>query len=583
MKITAQQSTEEATDGTDGSAPQRESRKSPGNNRKRTLACIAAAAVMLIVIVAAILVVIAPVEHEVAVEVEGSGYVSGAGTYEEGSTVTLTAVGTNGEKFYRWGDGVTNAKRVVTVDSDVHLKAYFSRFYDVSVYTTLAGAGQISGGGTVRDGQTVTLTAETYYGYEFSHWEVGGRSVSTSSTYTFRPASDTSVRAVFEKQTFTVSCSMNYGDAGYISGGGTYQYLDQATLRAYAYEGFSFQGWYRNGSQVSTSSVYSLQVEGNAALEARYGIIHDASFTSSLSSTMAPAVLTVFQTHNVRISSSVFTAIDKLTGQTLASMSIGDSSSGRMSFGDCCWISVRHDVEWTDGYTESCTEDVLIDGYRTNEYSWMYEKHYLLDFIHMFNNQVDDMTLSIRFSEYIGALADSTSRWSYGHFVSTSGSALGQVVSHLKSTISSKSLGESDALNYVLRFAQCIPYSYDSDSKGEDEYARFPVETLYDYTGDCEDTAILLTSLYTALGYSAILIDMEGHMAAGVASSKVSGDYCLFEGVRYYYCETATDDSTGLMSYFNVGEMPGGVVFQGVYYNNGSYWARSYSGRLVDA
>lgn len=37
------------------------------------------------------------------------------------------------------------------------------------------------------------------------------------------------------------------------------------------------------------------------------------------------------------------------------------------------------------------------------------------------------------------------------------------------------------------------------------------------------------------------------------------------------------------MYYYNFREMPDEVVIQGVYYDNGSYWARSYSGRLVDA
>lgn len=51
--------------------------------------------------------------------------------------------------------------------------------------------------------------------------------------------------------------------------------------------------------------------------------------------------------------------------------------------------------------------------------------------------------------------------------------------------------------NYLLAFAQYIPYDYEEADSGED-YWRYPLETLYDDIGDCEDKSILAAAMYAA-------------------------------------------------------------------------------------
>lgn len=53
------------------------------------------------------------------------GSVSGGGTYEYGSTVTLTATPNSGYKFKQWSDGVTTATRTVTVTGNASYTATF--------------------------------------------------------------------------------------------------------------------------------------------------------------------------------------------------------------------------------------------------------------------------------------------------------------------------------------------------------------------------------------------------------------------------------------------------------------------------
>ena len=56
---------------------------------------------------------------------EGMGEVSGSGSYEYGTVVTLTATAHEGYKFMQWSDGDTNATRTIIVEGDMTLTATF--------------------------------------------------------------------------------------------------------------------------------------------------------------------------------------------------------------------------------------------------------------------------------------------------------------------------------------------------------------------------------------------------------------------------------------------------------------------------
>ena len=58
--------------------------------------------------------------------------------------------------------------------------------------------------------------------------------------------------------------------AGTLSGEGVYATATTATLRAVAEDGFEFEGWYEDGSLVSSSAEWTFTVEGNRSIEARW-------------------------------------------------------------------------------------------------------------------------------------------------------------------------------------------------------------------------------------------------------------------------------------------------------------------------
>jgi len=96
---------------------------------------------------------------------------------------------------------------------------------------------------------------------------------------------------------------------------------------------------------------------------------------------------------------------------------------------------------------------------------------------------------------------------------------------------------EEEKINLVISFVQSLPYTSDSVTTPYDEYPRYPLETLVDNGGDCEDTSILTASLLKSMNYDIILIAPPGHMAVGVYIDSV-GSYWEYDGKKYFYLET---------------------------------------------
>ena len=113
------------------------------------------------------------------------------------------------------------------------------------------------------------------------------------------------------------------------------------------------------------------------------------------------------------------------------------------------------------------------------------------------------------------------------------------VMSALAEEFSRNAATELDRINLALSFVQSLSYAHDADSKGTDEYVRYPIETLVDGCGDCEDKVALLTALLYEMDVDFVLLVLPEHMAIGVHCDEVeAGQFLLFRGKRYYYSET---------------------------------------------
>lgn len=135
-------------------------------------------------------------------------------------------------------------------------------------------------------------------------------------------------------------------------------------------------------------------------------------------------------------------------------------------------------------------------------------------------------------SEYISNIADEFERWRDEY-----------------------DLSQREIVNVAVSFVQGMQYTKDDVTSPFDQYTYYPVESLVERGGDCEDSVVLLAAILREFGYGCVLLYMpdvepEAHMALGVkGDSSVNGTYYTKNNTRYYYVET-TGETRG------VGDMP---------------------------
>ena len=119
------------------------------------------------------------------------GTVSGEGEYEQGSSVTLTAIPANGYRFIAWTENdeqiSTDENFKFIADHDRTLVAIFMPISKptYTVHVSSAQGGTVEGSGSYEEGELITVNATPDNDYRFLYWEENGEQVSTDETFTF--------------------------------------------------------------------------------------------------------------------------------------------------------------------------------------------------------------------------------------------------------------------------------------------------------------------------------------------------------------------------------------------------------------
>lgn len=201
------------------------------------------------------------VQFTVAVSADpvGGGTVSGAGTFDGGSSVTVNATNKAGYVFVNWtknGTQVsTSAAYTFTLNDNTTLVANFEAVptHLVSLEVDPSQSGTVKGAGNYPEGSTVICEATPAAGYAFVKWQrqnganwedIQG---ATTDRYEFTMASAAvTLRAVFELASqgdATVVVSTDAGNTT-ASGGGVISWDDQITLTtSQTGSGLQFMGW----------------------------------------------------------------------------------------------------------------------------------------------------------------------------------------------------------------------------------------------------------------------------------------------------------------------------------------------------
>ena len=223
-----------------------------------------------------------------------AGVITGTGTYDHGTTCTLTVTANPGYSFINWtkdGEEVANTESFsFTVTEGGSYVANFEVIgYEITVTANPEVGGTVTGGGVYVYGTTATLTATANEGYTFVNWMKDGEAVSTTPTYSITVTESASYVANFSLNSYVISATANPEAGGTVTGAGTYNHFETCTLTATVNEGYTFINWTKNGTEVSTSMSYSFTVTEAASYVAHF-LINSYEITATANPTTGGTV-----------------------------------------------------------------------------------------------------------------------------------------------------------------------------------------------------------------------------------------------------------------------------------------------------
>ena len=320
-----------------------------------------------------------------------------------------------------------------------------------------------------------------------------------------------------------------------VTGSGDYDAFDSVTLTASVSDGYDFDGWYDSkGRLLSTSVKYTVpavtyDTEIYAANTLRYEGKADIDVDGKVS--MSAGTDGVWDVIDSDTGTSVYTDSGSVFEYTFVSPGV---------------YLISYHSDGADGCTGSYTT-VFVDGTSVKTFSWTD------------NDKVSyEYSIGIRYSDFVKYREKDVTRafGSFEHcrqFVTYTDPYIMKIADDFDSMLSGKS--DAKRMDVLLTFTQYIKYAYDQDTMGQEEYWKYPLETLFDMNGDCEDTSILFCAIAKAMGYDCAMLLFDGHMAAGITFDGQPTGYSTFDadGKMYLYCETT---ATG----YRVGVIPNNLV-----------------------
>ncbi|MDR0335215.1 MAG: hypothetical protein LBH69_04950 [Methanomassiliicoccaceae archaeon] len=278
---------------------------------------------------------------------------------------------------------------------------------------------------------------------------------------------------------YDIEVSVNNPDAGTVSTCGGQCMKGEVftcSVRATA-DGYTFDGWFDGDVLRCSSETYTFVVGKHVSLEARYSEVSCGSFTVTPSYAVAPAVITMTSVYDDDVVGRTWLVTDIITGEVLVNRTAACCADVSSSF--CVTegraLRITHTAEYSDGTSVTDTVVKIVDEVVTKHFSWRYQKGNWSIF-GLINNMPAVWDPQLSFAWYYNSLTSPLPRDNGFH-------RIGSYVTHNDPTIRSLALDlkSSDPTmddlalaNYILKFVQSIPYEYDIDGKGVDDYWKLP-------------------------------------------------------------------------------------------------------------
>ena len=213
---------------------------------------------------------------EVTANYPAMGTVSGSGTYEEGTSITVSATAETGYHFVQWDDENTDNPRTIIVNDDIIMEAQFAvnvvtPEHTLSLAANYSVMGEVSGDGTYPEDSSVEISATANNNYVFVRWQDGNTDNPRTITM---PHDDVEYTAYFG---YVVTGVSDDNETGTVSGSGNYVPGDNALLTATPVNGYLFDEWDNH----STTNPLILTVSDNVTRTASFIIARSINLISA--------------------------------------------------------------------------------------------------------------------------------------------------------------------------------------------------------------------------------------------------------------------------------------------------------------
>lgn len=134
-------------------------------------------------------------------------------------------------------------------------------------------------------------------------------------------------------------------------------------------------------------------------------------------------------------------------------------------------------------------------------------------------------------------------------------------IEEIAAKITEGSTSKEEEARRILHLVYQQLYDVSLENSPQFDYVKYPLETLVEKNGDCEDISILGLSLLKSRGidvayfiYKAKKDETMGHFAMGIAGD-FTGTSFEQDGVKYFYAEATGTDMLSNPSKFEIGQV----------------------------
>jgi len=202
------------------------------------------------------------------------GTTSGAGTFNQGVSVTVVATPNAGYVFTNWTEnGVvvsTNSSYLFTMAANRTLVANFSLQFTVTLSSNPLAGGTTLGAGLFTTGTSVTALALPNTGYTFVNWTDNGVIASTNASFVFVLTANRTLVANFAINAYALNITAPNGTYTKTPDQATYNHGTVVPLTATANTGYTFVNWTEGATVISTVPNFSVTMTGPKTLVANF-------------------------------------------------------------------------------------------------------------------------------------------------------------------------------------------------------------------------------------------------------------------------------------------------------------------------